>query len=390
MAWLFAVAIIVIFQSFIDLEVIIPLPFKTLNIPLSDAAACILFPAVTLKAPKSIMKPEIRGFAATALALLLGTTFALKPSLSLYTWLRKPVFMMLCYGGALVWTIQNRVSEKSMVRLLLSWQTLVAGLLFANGVGRVLADETLWWQAIEGITPNHKTLAVSLCGILPLFWAFSDRFQKYIPHRHGSRIFWSIQCLTLAAIAISFSKTAWLIVAFSVGWFVPKNRPISQRPFLIGLLGVSALWLMIQLPFILESNAMIDALRSRHSLNLRAWEMFSAHPFTGMGTGTNLHYELVTFPHYRINGIDAHGSIQKLASEGGVFALLGLGIFFLDGRRHLLNRNPKLLGAYWSLFLCTVLSTELLHSTWWIPYAILMGWHTSNAETQSSTSSTGQ
>ena len=28
MAWLFAVAIIVIFQSFIDLEVIIPLPFQ--------------------------------------------------------------------------------------------------------------------------------------------------------------------------------------------------------------------------------------------------------------------------------------------------------------------------------------------------------------------------
>ena len=116
--------------------------------------------------------------------------------------------------------------------------------------------------------------------------------------------------------------------------------------------------------------------------------MFSAHPF-GMGTGTNLHYELVTFPHYRINGIDAHGSIQKLASEGGIFALFGFSIFFLDGRKHLLNEIPEFVGAYWSLFLCTVLSTEPASLDLVDSYAILMGWHTSNAEDQSSTALQG-
>ena len=390
MFWLLAVAIIVICQSFIDLEVHIPLPHKQLNVPISDAIACMLFPAVLWKAPKVFFRRELRGFAVVVCALLMGTFHALKPSLSLYTWLRKPVFMMLCYGGALTWVVTHQISQKAMVRLLLTWQVAVAGLLIVNGIGRILVGETLWWQAIEGITPNHKALAVSLCGLLPLFWSFRDDFQNHLPSAHSKKIFWAVQCLTLAGIAISFSKTAWLIVAFSVGWFIPKNRPISQRPLTIGLLGILALWLMIQLPFWLESNAMIDALRSRHSLNLRAWEMFRAHPLTGMGTGTNLHYELVTFPHYRINGIDAHGSVQKLSSEGGFCAIIGFVIFFLDGRKHLLNRSPKRMGAYWSLFLCTLLSTELLHSTWWIPYAILMGWQETIPSNQSKTNSTGQ
>ena len=390
MGWIFAIAVIVLCQSFIDLEVHVPLPFKQLDIPISDAIACLIFPVVLLKAPKSFPRHELRGFMMIVLALLVGTAFALKPGASLYTWLRKPVFMMLCYGGALTWIIKQKLTEQMLCRMLLSWQLVVALILMFNGLGRVLVGETLWWQSIAGITPNHKTLAVSLCGVLPLFWALKDRFQQCLPRRAPRQFFWGIQLLVVLAIGISFSKTAWLIVAFSVGWFFPRHRPVSQRPILLTLLGILAVWLMIQLPFWLDSHVMIDALRSRHSLNLRAWEMFAAHPLTGMGTATNLHYELVTFPHYRINGVDAHGLIQKLASEGGLFALLGLGIFFMDGRKRLLKESPKMLGAYWALFLCTLLSTEILHSTWWIPYAVIMGWPAPTKESQLSTSSTGQ
>lgn len=392
--WLILVGIVLTCQSFIDLEIVIPLPFKTLNVPISDALACVLFPLAFIGSKGTLWRRfELRGFALVLLALLVGTTNALVPAESLYTWLRKPVFMAVSYGMVLVWVLHNRIQENSLCRTLLLWQASTGGLLLANGIGRLIAGEALWWQSIAGITPNHKALAVSLCGILPLFWAKRDTMTQSLPGTYKRHFFHAIQALVLVAIFLSFSKTAWLIVAFSIGWFWPREKPVSRRPVLIAALGIAGVWLMIQLPFLLDSRVMIDALRSRHSINLRVLDMFWAHPFIGMGTATNLHYELVTFPHYRINGVDAHGMIQKLASEGGLLALCGLGIFFKDGRNRLITKDPNLLGAYWALFLCALLSTEFLHSTWWIPFAVLMGWpqkEAGNSDQISSTSSTGQ
>lgn len=371
--WLIALGLIIVLQSFIDLEVHIPTPLKSFNIPISDALMCLLLPFVLIRKDwRTLLRPELLGFVIIILALLLGTLFSLQPAESLYTWFRKPVFMGVAYGVGLTWALKNRCPKPWFSRIILIWQVLVGGILILNGLSRFATGDGLWWQAISGLTPNHKALAVSLSSILPLLWVNPKPHIMALKSAQKERLFWAIQGLVILALIISFSKTAWLIMAFSVGWFLPKNKPISQRPIRIALLGLLAMCIMINLPYWLDSRVMMDALRSRHSINLRVMEMFFAHPLTGMGTATNLHYEMVTFPHYRINGVDAHGSLQKLASEGGIFALLGFGVFFWGGRKERLQNNPQVMVAYWSLFLSSLLSTEILHSTWWIPYALVM------------------
>ncbi|MFT4976979.1 MAG: O-antigen ligase [Myxococcota bacterium] len=137
-------------------------------------------------------------------------------------------------------------------------------------------------------------------------------------------------------------------------------------------------------PLLLESRAMLDAARSRHSLNRRAVMMVQQHPLLGSGAGTHTVIEQSTFPDYRVNGVDAHGVVQKIGGELGLLGLIGYGWFTLsvagalrrrfeaDGRR--LDGLSYGAAAMWGVSTAgLLLSTETFSQTWWAPLAVSWG-----------------
>ena len=367
---------IVMSQSFIDLELVLPLG-RSFNAPVADWAALAVLPfaAVGWIRGARTPLPGWAGYALMLLAAALSVTVALAPAESLHHLIRKPLFFYVAYGIGLVWLVRS-TKAAHLRRALIAWALTTAGLSVLTSTSRILAGDALWFADIAGLTPNHKTLAVGLATALPLLLGRRAR--------SGSRALDAAVLLSLVAIVLSASKTAWIIAAFSIALFLPRARPLATRLRLV----IPALGLAIALayyaPVLLGSKAMLDAARSRHSLNERAWTMFTAHPLIGSGTGMNVLVEQVTFPHYRVNGVDSHGVIQKVGSETGLIGLVGYGWFsataLLALRRRWQLSDPAHTGTSYGALGCVaalqvslLLSTETFSQTWWVPFGISWG-----------------
>jgi O-antigen ligase len=157
------------------------------------------------------------------------------------------------------------------------------------------------------------------------------------------------------------------------------------------VLGVVVVGMLAALygPLLARSHAQLDAARSRHSLDKRALAMVTERPALGEGGGANVRREMVTFPHYRVNGVDAHGAIQKVASEYGVVGLAGWLAFVGAVGARLARRAPvgallpdglappQLAVGLWATFVALhvnlLLSTETFSQTHWAPLALVWG-----------------
>ncbi len=367
--------LILLSQSYIDLEVV--LPGGALNAPVADWAALVLLPLAAagwLRGERTPL-PGLAGYTLMLMAAVLSVRVAIAPAESFHHLLRKPLFFYLAYGFGLAWLVR-RVQPRVLWGTLIVWTVSTAGLSVLTSVSRILAGDALWFASIGGLTPNHKTLAVGLSTALPLLIG-----------RRGSAPGRGIDLsilLALTAILLSASKTAWIIAALALALFLPRSRPLATRLRLILPALALSLMLAYYAPVLLGSKAMLDAARSRHSLNERAWSMFVAHPLIGSGTGMNVLVEQVTFPHYRVNGVDAHGVIQKVGSETGLLGLVGYGWFslscFAAVRRRWQEEGGGYEGVYYGALGCVatlqvslLLSTETFSQTWWIPFAVSWG-----------------
>ena len=235
------------------------------------------------------------------------------------------------------------------------------------------------------LTPNHKTLGVWLAPFVP--WLIVQR------HRRGG---WTALLTVLVALGLTGAKAAWVTAAFGIAWWLPiGGRPLvtRTRTTLATLATLLALSLAVPValqntsvlmaiqgttPLGLQARMALDATRSRQSLNVRSWEMFVSRPLVGHGPGTSTKVAMVTFPHYRINGVDAHGAIQKVASETGLLGL-GAGVLWLAALATALRRRWSgrtsdsswaWLGVAAALHLNLVSSTETWSMTHWIPLGL--------------------
>lgn len=277
---------------------------------------------------------------------------------ALHTLLRKPVFLCLAWRVAVAHLVAAR---PQLTRRVVGASALAcAGVLVASSAARIGEGDAFWWRAIAGLTNNHKTLAVFLAPLVPLAW--------------GQPI---VLAVVAVALVLAWSKAALVTAAMGALWMAAPLRWRGRATALAAALGLAA---MTALPWVMRSPEQLDALRSRVSLNKRAAEMFLAHPLTGYGAGTNVRYEVSTYPDYRVNGVDAHGVFAKLLGEFGALGAAGwllataalLAVFVRRARRAR-GLDDALLGSFLALHLSLLTSTETFSQTHWAVLGVLCG-----------------
>lgn len=354
---------------YIALEVHLPVAGRTFDVPVADLAALGLLLLLPLRRGRPVPLPGPLGFGLLVLAGLAALPAALDPAASAYTLLRKPVFLYLAWGVAFADAVARAVPTGRSLGLLRASAALGGAVLLVSSVRRIVAGDALWWAAIEGLTNNHKTVAVALAPALVLIWGT----------RRGRSDTLLAAGLGLALLA-SLSRAAWIGAAAGLAWVVSwRGRPLAERRWLVPAVVIGGVLAALYLPLVTGSLAQLDAARSRHSLDRRAWAMVGEHPWFGMGLGTNVRYEQVTFPDYRVNGVDAHGVLQKVASETGLVGLAG----WLAGTAatalvlHARHRATPLDRALWATFVALhvnlLLSTETFSQTHWAVLGLVWG-----------------
>lgn len=361
---------------YIDLRfaAVVPLPGGhswDADVPVADAAALVLL--CTHAASAWRRRPDARAVVEAVGWLMLwavglagaghGATLPGAGSSGLHALVRKPVFLCLAWRVGAAEAVRQLASggpPRRALRGLALSAALCAAVLVGSSLARIGAGQAFWWRAIDGLTNNHKTLAVFLAPLVPLLAVVSTPLTVAVG----------------VALLLSWSKAAWVTALFGAGWrWLPRR--LRARALAAGVaLGLVGMTL---LPYLARSPEQIDSLNSRISLNLRAWQMFRAHPWVGYGAGSNVRYELSTYPDYRVNGVDAHGVIAKLASEHGLLGLVawGLATGALLGTLRRRARggalDDALLGAFLALNLNLLTSTETFSQTHWAVLALIAG-----------------
>lgn len=364
-------AVVLLAWPYIGLAPEIRIGGSTIDAPVADLAAAALFPLAAWGGwRRPVPLPGPVGYALVLLAGVLALANALDPAASAWFLVRKPLFLWLAYGVGLAWVVARGLPAGALRGLLLATVTLAAAISLVTSVGRIASGNALWFSAIGGLTNNHKTLAVALAPAVPLVLGL----------RRG-RLDDAVLALLLGALALSMSRTAWIAAAAGASFFVVwRGRTLASRRGLVLAIVVAGALAAIYGPLLARSNVQLDAARSRHSLDKRAGEMFAAHPLVGYGGGTNVVYEQQTFPDYRVNGVDAHGVVQKVGSEFGLLGLVGYAAFVgsmaLRVRARASGGGRVGTGA-WAAFVGAhanlLFSTETFSHTHWVPIAVIWG-----------------
>lgn len=363
------VAIAILTFPYIDLKIALPIGSWQMDAPIGDIAAAALLGvvglAIVLRRWTATPLPGAVGYAIIVVAGAVALPNALDAHASLHTLVRKVIFSWIAYGGAVAWVIARVFPDVWLRRLLRGSLAIVAALSLATSIGRIGAGNALWFSAIEGFTNNHKTLAVAMAPVAVLVWSGRSRVDR------------AAAALAFVAIALSLSRTAWIASGIGMLYFVNwRGRPLSSLRFLVPAVLILGIGAATYGPVRWGSVTQKDALRSRQSLDRRAWEMFSAHPLVGMGAGTGVIVVQQTFPDYRVNGVETHGVIQKVGSEHGALGLVGYAFFFGAMARRVRSRHYDGNGS-WPTFLALhanlLFSTEAFTITHWLPLGIVWG-----------------
>ena len=292
-----------------------------------------------------------------------------------HDWLRKIVFYYAAFGVAISHWVATRGAPANLLRALTLGIAVLASVSVVTSLARWGSGATLWHVSLDGLTPNHKTLAVALAPCLPLLLGWREQVRS-----KERKLLGVVIGLLVIAVGLSASKAAWICLAFgALIWFPRPQRAIGWRwkwavPFVVCSLAAA-----LYLPVLMGSKAMLDSARSRHSLNVRTALMLAQAPAFGAGPGSSVEVEMVEFPHYRINGVDAHGVVQKIAGETGVLGLAAYGLFAATvlitaaRRRRCSVLHAGAAGTLVALHLNLLLSTETFSPTHWFVFAVCWG-----------------
>ncbi|MCK6526157.1 hypothetical protein L6R50_00865 [Myxococcota bacterium] len=364
--WLAAAAMAALSQVFIAWE----WSLGPLSAPLADWGGVLLvglFPLCVAAGVAPRRLPPAPAAAAVFLAVVgLAAATAPEPGPSLHEWARKGVFNYLAYGAALaaaVSVLPERGARRGVAAVVLA----LAAMSVVTSLDRVARFGPGEVRAIGGLVNNHKTLAVALAPQLPLaLWAWRGE------SRGAWRRIAALGALLLpAAVVLSHSKTAMVVLAVAVA--LDRLRARGARRLVLAA--------AVALPLVLAAvgigwlggERQRDATSARHSLDLRAWELVQTRPLLGHGPGASVRHVAEDWPHLRVNGVEAHGVLQKVAAEAGLAGLLAWGALALALLRHLARGPTAALDAGILLHGTLLLSTEAFTASHWVPLGIALG-----------------
>lgn len=314
----------------------------SIDIPLSDAVAGVaLFSAILLLIRQQEWSwawqrlPLKKSYAALVIAhvtsLFSGAEpnryevvkFALRPvALSYFASIALPLFF---------------IRTVKILRFVLGIAVAV-GMVFAIdggvslfvGQGWLAEAHPLWWGSVALIGTNHNVLAELLLVTAPFAFALA-----HLTHDHRARSWLYGMGAFMSLIALlTFSRTAWIVfllegVFLSLTVWRVQARTLWQRSWL-WILALSAPFVAYMILF--SSQVSVEgSTDARATLTGIAWRLFRDHPFIGVGAGTFLDHVAHTWSYQLLFGgpMDAHGVLQKIAPETGLFGLVAFGLVWI-------------------------------------------------------------
>jgi O-antigen ligase len=349
----------------------------TIDPPVSDVFGAVLLVLHGARLATSRVAPSTIGLLPWSVLVVIGLASAAlsdSPTESAWFVLRKVIFPYAAWGVVLADTVA-RVGRPSSWLIVVSIEALAAGVPCG---GMSLALWAAGWpstpEPVPGIVANHKALAIGLAPVVALLWLARPALDA-----RARRLATFAAVFSVVVVALALSRTALATLLAVSPLLVPTSR-WRVSPNRLAALAALVLAAMAIVPFVLANPYMQDALASRQSLNLRAWDMCSGAPMLGRGPGSSIGWP-VPAADARIAGIDAHGVVQKLASE---FGILGLGAWCAFavalGRRVWPSTRPgtpplerAAAVAVVALHLNLLLSTETFHAPHWVPLGLALG-----------------
>jgi O-antigen ligase len=190
-----------------------------------------------------------------------------------------------------------------------------------------------------------------------------------------------------AASILTFSRTAWIVMALQVSilfatiwkpWFKAHGRELLIAFILsLPLVGLMIVYSLTRLS--------IGSLDSRAALTGIAWTFFTGSPWIGVGAGTFADRVAGTYAFVVDYGaaLDSHGIFQKVAAETGIVGLLALFSVLIEtvqrmwrdwnGRSYARNEHDAfvyLLVTAFGAFAYQLTSTSYWTPRLWIPIAL--------------------
>lgn len=176
---------------------------------------------------------------------------------------------------------------------------------------------------------NHNLLAETLITAFPLGFVLARGARSSL------RGFWiGLASVGFVVIALlTFARTAWIALAAQGLLFLALGYRHRLRavikPALWALVAFSPV--IIYMAIFSQSPEVTGSLTARVALTSVAWFLFTSHPLVGVGAGTFVERLGSTqdFTSRFGDPLDAHGFIQKIGAEQGLFGLVAFGLLLV-------------------------------------------------------------
>ncbi|TGE39548.1 O-antigen ligase family protein [Desulfosporosinus fructosivorans] len=269
------------------------------------------------------------------IAALVSLTMALQPRTTIIEGMR--LLVLFAVGISVALGADRKTVFERVFKMIFVMATLTAVI----GLIQYISPQWIWGGGINDIAsgvrrvnstfidPNifARYLNISILGTVLLL------LRREWPLRIGTALALLIQ---VAALGVTFSRTAWLILLFGLFILVigtAKHWRTRWSALGLGTLGVVALYLIPSIRVRFETLFTgISALGQREHLIKGGWAMFIENPLTGVGLG-NFQWALENPYHYIVPWSDAvmrsHTSLVTVAAEMGILGIVSMFAFLL-------------------------------------------------------------
>ncbi len=306
-------------------------PIADLIALLSLASFLINYFFTNLSRPKNERKltwPLFFPFFLFFLISLVSVLLADNQSSSLYYFLRWPLFLYFAY----IWAPANIIKDPKILKtaiIILFTSTLV---VLATGYLSLWGQD--WQQnffrittiSFWGIYPfgdNHNLIAefLNIGAFLTLI------IKEFIKNTRGKRLADFTFLMMAIGIILTFSRSGWITLFLQLTIYL-LYKTWNNKKERLSLILLSTLVLIVLSPLFWKMNQLqqhnVSSTQSRVLLNEITLQALDQKPLFGHGSGAFLNLvdnDIRFYAHFG-PAIDAHGLLQKVSAENGLFGLL--------------------------------------------------------------------